>query len=123
MRFLKRVGLLAGTFTLVFAAFFVFVRPWFLSWGATRAEQQMPLPGDDIVPAAATQNTRAITIHAPVDQVWQWLAQTGQDRAGFYSYRRLENLVGCDMPMAGRQPFPDKQSWKPGDKLWMYPPA
>ena len=29
--------------------------------------------------------------------MWPWVAQIGQDRAGFYSYEILENLVGCKM--------------------------
>jgi hypothetical protein len=44
------------------------------------------------------QETRAIMVQAPAEQVWPWVAQLGQDRGGFYSYRLLENLVGCDMP-------------------------
>ena len=81
----------------------------------------MALPGDEIVPAARSRETRAITIAAPAAQVWPWLAQLGQDRAGFYSYRLLENLVGCEMPNI-EQLDPRLQSWKLGDKLWMYPP-
>jgi hypothetical protein len=37
--------------------------------------------------------TRAITITAPANQVWPWIAQLGQGRGGFYSYDWLENLV------------------------------
>jgi hypothetical protein len=43
------------------------------------------------------QATRAVTIEAPVEEVWPWLAQIGQDRAGFYSYSWLENLAGCQL--------------------------
>ena len=60
-----------------------------LSWNATEAERAMPLPGDDLVPAPVMQTTRAVTIGAPPDQVWPWLVQTGQGRAGFYSDSRL----------------------------------
>ncbi len=56
-----------------------------VSWGATAAEQTMPLPGDDLVPSAVMQITHAVTIDAPPRQVWPWLVQTGQGRAGFYS--------------------------------------
>lgn len=121
MRVLQRCGMLVGTFALIFVGFLWFVRPWYLSWGATADEQQLALPGDEIVRDAGAQNTRAITIHAPADQIWPWLAQLGQDRGGFYSYRRLENLVGCEMPDPGML-LPEKQHWQLGDKLWMYPP-
>ncbi|HXT68753.1 MAG TPA: hypothetical protein VN700_03305 [Vicinamibacterales bacterium] len=80
----------------------------------------MALPGDEIVEDAAAQSTRAITIDAPAAAVWPWLAQLGQDRGGFYSFDLLENLVGCEMPTED-VPRPDKQQWRLGDKLWMYP--
>jgi hypothetical protein len=38
-----------------------------------------------------------VTIDAPVEAVWPWLAQLGQDRGGFYGYEWLENLAGCRM--------------------------
>lgn len=91
-----------------------------LNWGSTEAERAKPLVGDSIVPGAKS-NTRAITIDAPVDKVWPWLAQTGQDRGGFYSYDLLENVVGCAMTTEDYL-RPSKQEWKLGDKLWMYPP-
>ncbi len=96
------------------------VRPWYLHWGTTVAERTAPLPGDEIVPNAGTQETRAVTIKAPVDSVWPWVAQIGQDRGGFYSYDLLENLVGCEMPTVDSL-RPDKQQWALGDRLWMYP--
>lgn len=61
------------------------IRPWMLRWGATDEEARMPLPGDELVPNPAIESTRAVTIQAPLDAVWPWLAQTGQDRGGFYS--------------------------------------
>ena len=115
-----RVLAVLGAFVVLGLAFAVLVRPWYLRWGATDAETVMPLPGDSIVPGAAAQETRAVTIRAPVDRVWPWLAQIGQDRGGFYSYDLLENLVGCEMPTVDSL-RPDRQSWAVGDKLWMYP--
>ncbi|GAA0246458.1 hypothetical protein ACFFQF_05480 [Haladaptatus pallidirubidus] len=41
------------------------------------------------------QATRAITIDAPVEDLWPWVVQLGQGRGGFYSYDWLENLVGA----------------------------
>ncbi|HLF76098.1 MAG TPA: hypothetical protein VJB57_01285 [Dehalococcoidia bacterium] len=73
------------------------IRPWFTDLGATRADQQMPLAGDELNPEPVWQATRAITINAPVGVVWAWLIQHGQDRAGFYSYDWLENLTGADI--------------------------
>ena len=54
-----------------------------MSWKATEEEQAMPLPGDDLVPSPVVQTTHAVTINAAPQQVWPWLVQTGQGRAGF----------------------------------------
>ncbi|HET7459245.1 MAG TPA: hypothetical protein VFJ74_16465 [Gemmatimonadaceae bacterium] len=112
---------LAGALAALLLAFFAVVRPWYRQWGATSVEAGEALPGDEIVWNAAGQETRAITIHANVDRVWPWVAQLGQDRGGFYSYDLLENLVGCEMPTVDVL-RPEKQQWRIGDKLWMYPP-
>ena len=68
------------------------VRPWHLRWGATDEELTETLPGDEVKPDAGIQVTHAITINAPVEEVWKWLVQIGQDRGGFYSYDWLENV-------------------------------
>jgi hypothetical protein len=81
----------------LFAGYFAFALPWMETWGATEAEQQQALPGDELVPNPGTQTTRAVTIHAPADEVWARLVQIGQDRAGFYSYDWLENLFLADI--------------------------
>lgn len=67
------------------------------TWGSTAAERSAALPGDEIVDPCQLQADRCITIDAPASAVWPWLAQLGQDRAGFYSYERLENLIGCEI--------------------------
>jgi hypothetical protein len=68
------------------------VRPWFLRWGATDEELRRSLPGDELEPQPRFLSTRAITIEAPPEEVWPWLAQMGYGRGGFYSYDRLENI-------------------------------
>src|SRR5258708_7784175 len=90
----SRLLMLAGVCTGLAVAFFALARPWYQHWGATEEEVWRSLPGDEIVAGAITQQTRAITIEAPADRVWAWLAQIGQDRGGFYSFDFLENLVG-----------------------------
>jgi hypothetical protein len=116
----RRILALAGAFAAIVCAFFLIVRPWYLRWGATDEETRRILPGDEIIPTASGQETRAITIRAPIERAWPWVAQLGQDRGGFYSYDLLENLVGCDMPTTDRLRA-ERQSWRIGDKLWMYP--
>jgi hypothetical protein len=62
-----------------------------MRWGATDAEVRAPMAGDDIVPAAPFNATRAITIDAPPARVWPWIVQMGYGRAGFYTYDLVDN--------------------------------
>jgi len=119
-RFAVRLAAIVAVSAAVAAGSFVVVRPWSLTWGTTGDEARRSFPGESVVYDAGWQETHAITIHAPVESVWPWLAQLGQDRGGFYSFDLLENAVGCQMPTIDRL-RPDQQSWQIGDRLWMYP--
>ncbi len=119
-RWLVRVVGLGSVFVILAATYTRFVEPWSRNWGATVEETQWTLPGDEIVAAPTAQTTRAITIAAPIERVWVWLAQLGQDRGGFYSFDLLENLVGAQMPTADVL-RPEWQRWEIDDRLWMYP--
>ena len=77
--------------------YFSWILPWMNRWGATDAEVNMPLISDGVVPGRVIASTRAVTIHAPASEVWKWVVQLGQDRAGFYSNDWLENLVLSDI--------------------------
>jgi hypothetical protein len=79
------------------ASYSFLVRPWFLNWGAAGKDRTRPVLGDDAWIGGVVTGTRAITIEAPPEKVWPWLVQIGQDRAGFYSYSWLENLVFADI--------------------------
>jgi hypothetical protein len=96
------------------------VRRWQLRWGATNQEAGEPLPGDDLITDPDLAATRAITIGAPADQVWQWIAQLGQGRGGFYSYDFLENLAGCDIHSADTI-VPEWQDLRIGDQIRLAP--
>lgn len=119
-RVVTRIGALAAKFAGLLVVFFLFARPWYLSWGADRTLQQAWLPGDNLLWQGAPHETRAIVIQAPAEHVWPWVAQIGQDRGGFYSYAILENLAGCKMRNLDFL-IPALQQWHEGDKLWMYP--
>lgn len=101
-------------------AYLVVGRPLMLHWGATCDELCKPLPGDHLVPDPGTQSTRAVTIEAPAEAVWPWLAQLGQDRAGFYSYAGLENLAGCRMHNADAI-HPEWQTRELGEMVSLHP--
>jgi hypothetical protein len=73
-------------------------RRWHQHWGATDHEITQPLPGDHLIPAARLHSTHAITIDAPAERIWPWLAQMGyQDRAGTYSYDLFEQSIGRNL--------------------------
>lgn len=97
-----------------------FLHPWMMGWGTTAQERQLALPGDQLVAHPAWRLNRAITIDAPAGEVWQWLVQLGQDRAGFYSYDWLENMTGADIH-DGNAIVPAWQPRAVGDPVPMYP--
>jgi hypothetical protein len=88
--------------------------------GANDREVGMPLPGDVLLGRADLMTTRAITIGAPADAVWPWIAQIGQGRGGFYSYDFLENLAGCDIHSTERI-VPEWQDVSPGTRIKLAP--
>jgi len=111
----------AAVFAGLVASVFLF-RHFQLRWGATAAEADGGLPGDDFLSIADLQSTRAITIEAPADAVWPWLAQMGQGRGGLYSYDFLENLAGLDIHSADRI-HPEWQDIEVGDRFHLAPAA
>jgi Protein of unknown function (DUF998) len=58
---------------------------------AARVERRRPLPGDALVPEPIFVSTHAITIDAPPERVWPWIAQMGAGRAGWYSWDAIDN--------------------------------
>jgi hypothetical protein len=64
-------------------------------WGTVGSEADDPLTGDELIPDPKWSYTLGVTIDAPPEAVWPWIAQIGQGRGGFYTYQALENLVGC----------------------------
>src|SRR4029434_7573908 len=58
---------------------------------ATVSEKRRPLPVDALVRNAIFSATHAITIDAPPERVWPWIAQMGGGRAGWYSWGAIDN--------------------------------
>ena len=120
---MKRISLSLLGLVLIGGLVYAFaLRPWFLRWGATQGELKQSLPGDEIVRQPMSGCTRAITIDAPPERVWPWVAQIGQGRGGFYSYAWLENLAGCQIVNADLI-HPEWQDPKPGDVVRLHPSA
>jgi hypothetical protein len=116
----RRPGQLALASAGALVGYLWVVRPWLLHWGATAEERSKTLPGDELVDRPGIQTTRAVTVEAPVEQVWPWLAQIGQDRGGFYSYEWLENLAGCNMRNADRV-HSEWQQRRVGETVLLHP--
>jgi hypothetical protein len=72
-------------------AYALAVRPRLLRWGAAEDEVRRPYPGADLIPGGVRGATMAVTIDAPPSEVWPWLVQMGCNRAGWYSWDRLDN--------------------------------
>jgi hypothetical protein len=66
-------------------------------WGSQPAEHRLALLGDDPGRDAAFEIQHGVTIDAAPGDVWPWILQIGQDRAGFYSYDWLERAFGVDV--------------------------
>ncbi len=60
-------------------------------WRTLPHEPSMPMPGDELISRPAMSATRAVVIDAPPDDVYQWFAQMGPGRAGWYSYDWIDN--------------------------------
>jgi uncharacterized protein YndB with AHSA1/START domain len=86
---------------------------------ATILEKRHPLRVDAMIPDALFTSTHAITIDAPPEQVWPWIAQMGAGRAGWYSWDAIDN---GGTPSASRV-SPDLQTVAPGDIMPAVPGA
>jgi hypothetical protein len=118
---LKR-GFLLLLITAIFTVFnyLLFFRPQLLNWGARNSEIANSYPCEDRLPRARILSTHVVEVHAPARQVWPWLVQIGQDRAGFYTYDFLEKALGTGIHNANRLE-PSWQQLHAGDKIKLTP--
>ncbi|UWG97781.1 hypothetical protein LPY66_02860 [Dehalobacter sp. DCM] len=67
-----------------------------LSKPPTAEEKKKWYPGDDLLGKEPhhMRGGLAVTVDAPKEKIWPYLAQLGQRRAGFYSFGWLERLFG-----------------------------
>jgi len=120
------VGLLALGIV-VFGIVYAFViRPWHLHRGSTKDEIQRSLPGDELVPDPKFVWNQAITIKALAAEVWPWLVQIGNQRAGWYSWDGLHRLMGVagsvdDPRGSANRIVPELQNLEVGDEIRMMP--
>src|SRR4051794_28221890 len=75
-------------------------------WGVTESEIARSYPCDEFITAPVLQAWRAVSVEAPVEAVWPWVAQV---RLAPYSYDCIDNagrrspreLVGLPEPRVG----------------------
>ena len=75
------------------------------------------MTGDDRHTHPMIDWTNALTINAPVDQVWPWIAQIGDRRGGFYSYTWIEKLVSGVPYRNADRILPEFQNPQPGEPI------
>ncbi len=97
-----------------------FLRTTRAHWGLDEALVDRAYPGDEIVPEPRWSWTHGIEIDAPAEEVWPWIAQIGQGKAGFYSYQWMENLAGSEIQNA-RHLHPDWGAIQLGGELRLHP--
>jgi hypothetical protein len=107
---------------IVYHVFAPWHRKWRIRWGARADEPDPASLGEDLVPDPTWEFTHAVSIAAPVEQVWPWIAQIGQGRGGFYSFELLENIIGCHITNADRI-LPEFQDVAVGDEIRLHPTA
>jgi hypothetical protein len=94
------------------------IRPWMYHWGATPAEVNAVLPGDDLMCPSATRTTRAVTVDAPISTVWRWLSRIGEGGDGHYTYRWLERGSTDGHTSVGTL-HPHWLDLRVGDVIWL----
>lgn len=102
--------------TVIYGAVAVVAWPLHRTWGSNAPEHSLALPGDDLTRDPALELQHAVTINAPPEQVWPWLVQLGQDRAGFYSYDWLERAFGVRIHNVA-EIRPEWQQRQAGDRV------
>lgn len=109
----RRFQRLCATAIAAIGAYALIVRRRLIRWGATDDEVDRTFPGAELIPGARRSATMAVTLDAPPAAVWPWLVQMGTDRAGWYSWDRLDNF--------GRRSadrlHPEWQTIRVGDRL------
>lgn len=97
--------------------YLAFCRPYQLHWGATEAEIERSMAGDELNLSPSFLATRAITIEGSPDEIWPWLAQMGYGRAGYYGYDLLENAGSPEGLKSADEILPRFQAFVVGDAV------
>jgi hypothetical protein len=97
----------------VLLLYFGFIRNMQMTWGATGEDVARPMMGDELLVNPEFNSTRAVEINAPPEDIWPWIVQIGNTRAGFYGFDNLDNGGN---PSADSI-LPEYQSMQAGDSI------
>ncbi|MBT8179920.1 MAG: hypothetical protein HKP60_12455 [Eudoraea sp.] len=97
------------------------IRPKMLRRGVTKNETGKRLAGDEIIRPKPFRSTMAVNLNACPEDIWPWLVQMGWSKAAFYSYNRIESILGMDLHNADHI-HPEWQDLNVGDTMWMSHP-
>lgn len=95
---------------------------WGRTYGATRSERRAPMPGDELIRSPQTVATHAVTIPAPPEEVWPWLAQMGWHRGGWYTARWVDVLFFPANQRSADRILAEHQELRVGDLIPDGPP-
>ena len=102
---------------IIMSVYLVFCRPYQLHWGATDAEIERAMAGDELNSNPSFLATRAITIEGGPEEIWPWLVQMGYGRAGYYGYDLLENAGSPEGLRSADEIVPRFQEFIVGDDV------
>ena len=97
------------------------VRRWFGRWGTTPDDRSRVMAGDAVIPHPVHSATHAVTIDAPPEDVWPWLAQMGYRRGGLYSYDWLDRAFGILDRSSADRVLPEFQRLSVGARIALGP--
>lgn len=93
-----------------------------LTYGSTKTDRRLVLPGDELVAHPNVVTNHAITIDAPAECVWPWLVQMGWGRAQWYTARWVDRLLFPNNGPSAEALLPEWQHLQVGDFIPDGPP-
>ncbi len=116
---------IALAIVLVLLLYTIVVRPWILRMGVSQQEAAAKMPGDGRVADPNLKYTQGVTINAPKEIVWQYLAQVGNKKAGWYNWDFINRLSDKNYFYEGNKSadrvIPELQQLQAGDIVYLTP--
>lgn len=113
-----------SVFWLVVAVLFIILASMWvygMRYKQTPAEKAMAFPGDDWIKPGEKhlRYDSGCSINAPAEKVWAYVQQSGQTKAGWYSFDWLERLFTFDIHNH-YDIHPEWQGLQPGEYQWFH---